>query len=261
VRERVGGARVPAFLIAAFVLPYLACCCGAIPFHWIALVQLVALALALGLWYLVLPASPAADVGFLALIGWVVIGKYFAGIYPLPYKHVEVATLGKITVFLSAVLAFMLVRRVPETGYGFLPTRNEWRIGALHFLYFLPIGLPLGLAIKAIHFAPLAPWWLIVGTFFGFLWTIALGEEFLFRGVLQPMMERWLSSRTAALWMTSLAFGLVHLPFRHFPNWRWVLLAGTMGWFCGPARNQAGGIRAGVVTHALTVTALRAFFA
>ena len=40
-----------------------------------------------------------------------------------------------------------------------------------------------------------------------------------------------------------------------------MLVAGTLGWFCGHARNQAGGIRAAVVTHALTVTAWRAFFA
>jgi hypothetical protein len=39
------------------------------------------------------------------------------------------------------------------------------------------------------------------------------------------------------------------------------LVAGTLGWFCGHARNQAGGIRAAVVVHALTVTAWRAFFA
>jgi hypothetical protein len=39
-----------------------------------------------------------------------------------------------------------------------------------------------------------------------------------------------------------------------------VLVAGTLGWFCGRARNQAGDIRAAMVTHTLAVTALRAFF-
>ena len=102
---------------------------------------------------------------------------------------------------------------------------------------------------------------MIVGTFLGFLWVVALAEEFLFRGVLQPFMEQWIRNRQAALLLTSLLFGLAHLWFRGFPNWRWVLVAGTMGWFCGRARNQAGGIRAAVVTHTLTVTAWRAFFA
>jgi hypothetical protein len=61
--------------------------------------------------------------------------------------------------------------------------------------------------------------------------------------------------------VTSLLFGLAHLWFRSFPNWRWVPVAAVLGWFCGRARNQAGSIRAGMVTHVLVVTTWRAFFA
>ena len=62
--------------------------------------------------------------------------------------------------------------------------------------------------------------------------------------------RRWLS--------TALVFGLVHLWFRRkFPNWKWVLMAGVLGWFCGRARNQAGSIRAGMVTHALVFATWR----
>jgi len=124
VRERFAGARLPAFLAVSAVLPYLACCCGAVPFHWISLAQLIALALAMGLWYFVLPSSAPADIGFGALVAWVLLGNYFTGIYPAPYPHVEISILGKVAVFQSAVLVLMLARRVPETGYGFLPT---WR--------------------------------------------------------------------------------------------------------------------------------------
>jgi uncharacterized protein len=52
----------------------------------------------------------------------------------------------------------------------------------------------------------------------------------------------------------------VHLWFRTFPNWRWAVLAGVLGWFCGRARNQAHSIRAGMVTHALAVATWRGFF-
>ena len=260
VRERVAGWRLPAFLVASAVLPYLACCCGAVPFHWIALTRLIALALVLGLWYFVLPPSAPSDIGFGALIAWVLLGKYFAGIYPTPYPHVEVATLGKVAVFQSAVLVLMLKRRVPETGYGFLPTLREWRIGALHFLYFIPVGLPLALAIGAVRWAPPKPLWVVAGTFLAMLWVVVLFEEFLFRGVLQQWIEEWTWSRPAALFMTSLLFGAVHLWFRSFPNWRWMAVATVLGWFCGRARNQAGNIRAGMVTHVLVVTTWRAFF-
>jgi membrane protease YdiL (CAAX protease family) len=261
VRERLAGWRLPAFLVAAAVLPYLACCCGAVAFQWTALARLIGFALVLGLWYFALPPSAPSDIAFGALVAWLLLGRYFAGVYPAPYPHVEVSILAKLAVFQSAVLVLMLARRVPETGYGFLPSWREWRIGALHFLYFVPVGLPLALAIHAVKFAKPAPLWIVVGTFLGILWVVALAEEFLFRGVIQPMIEQASRHRAAALLLTSALFGLAHLWFRGFPNWRWVLVAGTMGWFCGRARNQAGGIRAAMVVHALTVTAWRAFFA
>ena len=259
VRERVAGARLPFFLTASIVLPYLVAC-GAGAFHWIALVKLIAVALALGLWFVALPAGAATDLGFLALLALVLLGRYFDGIYSKPFRGVDLSILGKIAVFQMATLALMLARRAPETGYGFLPTRREWRIGTLHFLYFIPVGLPLALALKAVQFPAHAPSLLIVGMFLGYLWVVALNEEFLLRGFLQPLMEQWTSSRAAGLLLTSAVFGLVHLPFRGVPNWRWVLIAATLGWFCGRARNQAGGIRAGMVTHALTIAAWRGFF-
>jgi membrane protease YdiL (CAAX protease family) len=260
VRERLAGWRLPPFLLAGAVLPYLTCCGGAAQFHWIALARLALVAAAISLWYLLLPWSAFTDIGFGALVAWVMLGRFLAAVYPLPFPHVEVSILGKLAVFQSAVLALMLARRVPETGYGFLPTAREWRIGALHFLCFAAVGLPLALGIHAVHFARPAPLWAIGGTFLGFLWVVGLVEEFLFRGVLQPMMEQATGNRAVGLALTALLFGLAHLWFRGFPNWRWALVAGTLGWFCGHARNQAGGIRAGVVVHALTVTAWRAFF-
>jgi len=261
VRELVAGRRLPAFLAAGAVLPYLACCCGAAAFHWAALARLAAVGLGLGLWYLALPRWVLTDVGFGTLVAWLLLGKFLAGIYPTPYPHVEIAILARLAVFQSAVLALMVARRAPETGYGFVPTGREWRIGALHFVCFAAVGLPLALGIHAVHFVKPAPLWVIAGTFLGFLWVVSLAEDFLFFGVLQPMLEQGTRNRQAGLLLASLLFGLSHLWFKGFPNWRWVLIAGMLGLFCGHARNQAGGIRAAVVTHALTVTAWRAFFA
>jgi uncharacterized protein len=261
VRDRFTGWRLPALLVAGAVLPYLACCCGAVPFRWISLAELAGAALVLGLWYYVLPAKPLADLGFLAVVAALVLSKFFKVIYPVPVPKLELSILGKLAIFQSAVLVLMLARRVPETGYGFWPSAREWRIGALNFLYFVPVGLPLALALHAVKFAPEHRLWLIAATFFGILWAVALAEEFFFRGVLQPELEKLLSSRAGALLLTATLFGLVHLPYGgRFPNWRWVLIAGSLGWFCGRARNQAGNIRAAMVTHTLTVTALRAFF-
>jgi membrane protease YdiL (CAAX protease family) len=260
VREQLAGAPLPGFLVASAVLPYLACCCGAIQFQLVSFVKLIALALALGLWYRILPAVPVVDAGFLVLLVAVKLGRYSAPIYPVPFKGVEIGILGDLNLFNMAVLVLMLERRIRETGFGFLPTANDWRIGARNFLYFLPAGAVLAYVLRIGHLVAPSDPLKLTAYFIGFLFGLTLAEEFFFRGVLQQWMEDWTWSRPAALILTSILFGGVHLWFRHFPNWRWVIVAGTLGWFCGRARNQAGSIRASMVTHTLAITTWRAFF-
>jgi uncharacterized protein len=258
LRETLAGPRrFPLAALAVMVGPYLACCCGAIPFHWSSLARVAAVGLALGLWYVVLPPNPVVDLAFLALTAVVLLGKYFEPVYPVVQKE-NLVIVGKVGLYTFAILALMIERRVPETGYGFIPTAREWRIGALHYLYFLVVGLPLALTIRATHLIPPKPLWVVAATFVGFLWFISLTEEFFFRGVLQAWFEKWTHNQTVGLLLTSVVFGLIHYPFR---GWGWVLMGGLLGFFCGRARNLSGGIRAGVVTHALVVTTWRAFFA
>ena len=260
MRQRLAGPRLKWFLLASVVLPYLVCCCGAIEFHWYNAVRLAALALIVGLWYVVLPVSVPADLTFLAIFPAVLLGGFFDSIYP-PYLGQKLNVLGHITFLPVFVLVLMLERRVRETGYGFVPNRKEWRIGVLHYFYFLPAGGAAAFLLHAVKpHEPLAIW-KIAGTFLGFLWVLSLSEEFLVRGVLQQWLEDWTGNRSAALAIASTIFGLAHLPFPGFPfpNWRWALIAGILGWFCGRARNQAGSIRASAVTHALVVTTWRAF--
>ena len=96
-----------------------------------------------------------------------------------------------------------------------------------------------------------------VGTFFGMLWVVALSEEFFFRGLLQRWLSEWLRSERGGLVVASVLFGLAHLPFRSFPNWRFALLAAVAGLFYGRAYLKAGGIRAAMVAHALVNTVWR----
>jgi membrane protease YdiL (CAAX protease family) len=254
VRERLAGPRLPLWLVGSAILPYLICCSGGIPFQWIALVRLAALAIAVSLWYVILPATPVFDGAFLVLIAAVMVGRYFDSVYPVVYRqHIDI--LGHLALFHMAVLVLILERRVAETGYGFWPNWDEWRIGALHFLYFIPFGTVLAVLLHATHFVQPRLLWGATN-FLGFLWVLGLTEEFFFRGVLLRWIEEWTWSAGAALAITSILFGLVHYWYR---GWPWVPIAAVMGWFCGRARNQAGSIRAGVVTHALVVAAWRAF--
>ena len=264
LRERLAGARLPAFALAAAVLPYLACCAGAIPFTWTGLARVAAVSLALSLWFVVLPASAITDAAFLALWAAVLLGRYFNPIFAPSHPEFRdlknVIVIPHLSMISIAVMALILQRRVRETGYGFMPDRREWRIGLLHFLYFIPIGVPIALLTHAARFNAPKPAWYIAATFLGMLWVASLSEEFFVRGVLQQWMENWTASRSGALLITSAIFGLLHLWLGGFPNYRLAPVAAILGWFCGRARNEADSIRASMVTHALVATTWRAFF-
>jgi hypothetical protein len=262
LRERfAGGRRLPAFVVATAVVPYLISCFGPTDFQWLGLGRLLALALVLGLWYVVFPPVALADLAFMALFPAVLLGGYLQTIYIPRYPLKELIFLGHFTLIEITLVVLMVGRRERETGFGFFPTWREWRIGAIHYVYFLAIGLPIAFALSAIRVKTPAPVWSIAGNLLGFLWVIALYEQFLVYGVLQKWIEGWNRSRTVAVVLSSVIFGVVHLPFRGFPNWKWAFLATILGLCCGRARNQAGGIRAGVVTHSLVVATLRGFFA
>jgi membrane protease YdiL (CAAX protease family) len=260
VRQRLSSPALPVILTGSLLLPYLLCCLGAIRMDPVAVIRLAALGLAISLWYVILPAAALLDATLLALIGWVTLGRYFGGIYPRFFgQHLDV--LGAIGLLHVLALTLMLQRRIPETGWGFWPIQREWIIGARHYLFFLLLGGPLALALRSARFTAVpAPWWVVIGTFFGTLWVSSLAEEFLFRGVLQRWIEDWTGHAQLALLLASIVFGLAHLWFRGFPNWRLVPVVTVLGWLCGRARNQAGSIRASVVTHALVVTTWRTFF-
>ena len=110
-------------------------------------------------------------------------------------------------------------------------------IGTAILIPGLGLGWTLGY-LGAPEFRPLAG----IGMFFGSLWFVALSEEFFFRGLLQ----RWIGLPAA-----SALFGLAHLGFREFPNWRHVAITVVLGVFCGLAYRRAGSIRAAMVTHSL----------
>ena len=59
---------------------------------------------------------------------------------------------------------------------------------------------------------------LALGTFFGVLWVLALGEEFFFRGLLQQWIGQWLKSEWMGLALASLLFGAGASVVPRFPQ-------------------------------------------
>jgi hypothetical protein len=222
---------------------------------------IVLLAALVSAWYLCLPRRWYADLGFLLLMAGVLLSKVFGSIYLGPHEDLPGATLGQLMWIRLGVVATMLFRRMEGVGLGLLPTRREWTVGTLQYLYFIPIGvlLSLGLKFKVFRWNNL-PWWLIVLTFLAMLWVVALSEEFFFRGLLLQWIRAWTGREQVALAATSVVFGLVHLPFGTFPNWRFALIAAIAGWFYGRAYLKTGSIRAAMVAHALTNVTWKAFF-
>lgn len=253
---------VAAVLVAAAVAPYGVASLALGTFSWMHAGAIAGLAAVLAFWYIMLPANPLADVGLLAVAAAVVLLKVFPQMYPRPHERLAMEALGQAMWIRTGLFAILSVRRVKGVGFGFWPELREWKIGLLHFAMLLPLAAALGWWIGFTEPRWPQPGWVTLAplTFFGTLWVLALGEELFFRGLLQQWMCGWLKNEWAGLLATSAIFGAVHLWYAAFPNWRFALLAALAGVFYGLAFRRGKGIRAAMVTHALTVTAWKTFF-
>jgi uncharacterized protein len=256
-------ATIAAALAISAVVPWLAFSIGAGGWSFQSSAILLGLILIASFWYVFLPANDLVDAAYLCLIAGVTLSHLISDAYPVLAPKFPADILGRLMWVRLGILAIVLLRRAPDRFIGFLPNAREWKIGTLCYLGFLPLGLIFGSAagfdkLRDNAFTPLA-----LGkaglTFLGMLWVVAYGEEFFFRGMLQPMVGRWLRSDIAGLLATSVLFGLAHLGFRGFPNWNFVALAAVAGLFYGTAFMRTGSVRAAMVAHALVNVTWRSF--
>lgn len=258
--ERVPARALAFGLALSALVPYLIYSLPTGQFRLDTLERLAGLVFAISLWYLWQRPSPVADLCLLALVAAPLIARFFHRIYTSPLPSVPLDILGKLMLIRLVAAVMLMLREVEGTGFGFLPTRREWKIGLRYFIYFLPVGLALSAALGLIHphasRTALAAAPLVFG---GTLWVLALSEEFLARGLLQNWIARWTGSENRGLAIASLLFGLSHLWFHTFPDWKQAIVAGALGWFCGKAYLEGRGIRAAMVTHAFVVTVWKTF--
>jgi uncharacterized protein len=167
----------------------------------------------------------------------------------------RLAVLGKLTLLDAGLYAFLAVRCLSRVGYDLRFRGRDWATGFREFLFYMPIAIPLGLAIGFLHFhhrvehpGLIAPLWVVS------LVGVALPEEVFFRGWIQNLLERRIG-RTAALIVTATLFGLSHFNKRtKFFNWRYVLLAALAGIFYGRAWRRDNRVAASAITHATVDT-------
>jgi membrane protease YdiL (CAAX protease family) len=263
--ERLPPATVALLLTLSAATPYCAASLAFGFFRWQSLAAILGLAGVAAFWYVVLPHKASADLLFILFMAAVFLANLERHEYIDPYPKLTLSVLGKVMWIRTGAFAMLSVRRMQGVGFGFWPKSREWMIGAIYFALMLPVATAVSWLVGfASPHAP-SPGWdritvLTLGTFFGTLWVLALGEEFFFRGLLQQWLGQWLRSEWFGLALASVLFGLAHLWFHAFPNWHMVAMASVAGIFYGFAFRQARSIRASMVTHALTVTAWKLFF-
>jgi membrane protease YdiL (CAAX protease family) len=214
------------------------------------------LAVLVAWWFNIVP-SKSADLLLMMLLAAVYLSQMFKTLYPSLHDRVPMNTLGHL-MWVRVALITLLNHRPTGIRFSFVPTAREWRLGAIFFLAFLPAGALVMVALHYGSFELVRGWWYKAALgFVGTMLLVAASEEILFRGVLQQRFMKWWGE-WPGLVAASIVFGLVHLPFRGFPNWNHVALTFVLALFLGRAFVQGKGVRAPMVAHALTVAAGRA---
>ena len=124
-------------------------------------------------------------------------------------------------------MAVLSLRALEDARFGFVPTREEWRIGVQHFCVFPADWRGAGLLVAAgtISSAARFAWWkfraLLVATFCGDLMGGVAG-----RGVLLSRLPATRASHAArtvkpwGCWPPRCFSDWRIFPFENFPNWR-----------------------------------------
>ena len=154
--------------------------------------------------------------------------------------------------------AFLAVRNLDGVGYRLFWRKADAFDGAVNFVAFSLLGIPLGLALGFIHPHTLeASAGTVAGQFIGIYLTVAVPEEFLFRGVLQNFLARSIHRGPKGIYgllIASVVFGASHLHHAPVPNWRYAIMATLAGVFYGNAYRTRQRLSASALTHTLVDT-------
>lgn len=190
------------------------------------------------------------DLIVLGALGLSVDLRVFQSAWPYP----GISGLSKLLLLDLALYGYLVIRQLDGIGYDLRPRLDDLGIGLREYVFFAPVAIAFGLALRFLHWHPAVPSALAAGG--GWLFTfllIAIPEELFFRGLVQNLLARRFGSKTALL-ITSVLFGLSHFNKR-LPsgvlgfNWRYVLLATVAGIFYGRGWMAKRRLLASAITH------------
>jgi membrane protease YdiL (CAAX protease family) len=269
IEGRLPPPRLALFLALAYPLPYLIYSIPGGVFSWTGFAFVLGLCVLISFLFVWAPPRSQAlcwqDAVVMAALAYPMVsglGSPFEGIYLSPAPEAPTLDiLGKLMLAPLGAMAFLSLRRLQRTGYRFAISREDFLSGLRYFLWFVPPGAALSIAIGFVQWGPrpVDAWtypFELAGNALGVYAAVALAEEMYFRGVLQNLLAARIGHAQVALLLTSLLFGLSHLG----RGWRHALVTVLLGWFCGRAYEQRQSVVASSVTHTLVVLARRYLF-
>ena len=174
--------------------------------------------------------------------------------------------------------AFMVLRNLEGVGFRLVWRRRDVSEALLNLLAYTVLAIPIGIMLNFIHPHSAVPLthgplfqvaWLesivvalgpvpnFLFLFIGIYLTVAIPEEFLFRGILQNLLVRTIRKGPRGLYgllTASVLFGAAHLHHAPVPNWRYAILATLAGVFYGNVYRTRQRLCASALTHALVDT-------
>ena len=188
------------------------------------------------------PQVPARELAVIFAL-WLPIEFRVLPALPLPAP--DGLDMRKLVGLVDAMYLFLIARPLSRVGYTCRLTTSDIATAVGVFLVYAVVALPVGFATGFIAWHPRLDAAHIAGAPLIIYLVTGVPEEFLFRGLLQNVLSRWLGRR-AGLGVASVIFGLAHLP-----DWRYVLLATIAGLAYGWVYQRTQRITASAITHAL----------
>jgi membrane protease YdiL (CAAX protease family) len=243
-------------LAASAVVPYSIYTAPLGLWSWESAAALLLLGSLVAFWF----EAGGPDLLLLAVMAAVYIARVFQGLYPSPHEEVPMEILGQMMWVRIGLISILRGKAPGGIQFGFLPRAREWKLGVMYFVLFAPVAVWMVTAMHYASFRVASGWWYKAPlNFAGIFFVVAASEEVFFRGVLQQRLSQWWG-QWAGLVAASAFFGLAHLPYRGFPNWRHAALTFVLALFLGRAFQHARSVRAPMVAHSLTVAVWRTMF-
>lgn len=164
----------------------------------------------------------------------------------------------------TGAYAFLVVRNLKGAGYKLLFKKADLVEGGVNYIAFVIIAIPVGLALHFIHpHSHDVSIFAFAADFLGVYLSVAIPEEFLFRGILQNLLVKTFKGPRRGqygLILASVIFGLSHLHHAPVPNWRYAIMATVAGIFYGNSWRARKRTSASAFTHAMVDTVWHFWF-